>query len=221
MHSSEEHTKAKSATILAVTEGSKSEEATTVKAGWWGRHTSVATRLALAILLVSIVSLIGFLIVAVDGSGRDAEDHMHGRLVTIAGDRSAELNSYIKSVEAELQALGVSRMIIEGVQDFSGAYGQLAEMDADDLVEEQADLGAYYLDEFVPTLQEIRGGPVDLAEISEGLGSAAVYLQATYIARNPLETGEKRMLSDGQDGSTWTEIHKELHPILRADADRL
>ena len=221
MHSSEEHTEAKSARIFAVTEGSKSDDAKIVKVGWWGRHTSVATRLALAILVVSIVSLLGFVIVAVDGSGHDGEDLLHGRLVTIAGDRSAELNAYINSVEAELQALSVSGMIVDGVQDFSGAYGELAGIDPDDLDEERADLSAYYLDEFVPTLQEIRGGPVDLAEISEGLSSAAVYLQATYIARNPLEIGEKRMLSDGQDGSAWTEIHKELHPILRADADRL
>ena len=221
MPSSQEHTETKSAKIFAVTEGSKSEESTARKAGWWERHTSVATRLAIAILLVSIVSLVGFLVVAVVGSGSDGEDLLHERLTTIAGDRSAELSSYVNRVEAQLQALGVSRMIIDGVQEFSAAYDELAELDLDDLVEERADLSAYYLDEFVPTLQEIRGGPVDLAEVSDGLKSAAVYLQATYIARNPLETGEKRMLGDGMDGSAWTEIHKQLHPILRADADRL
>ena len=181
----------------------------------------MATRLAIAVLFVSILSLVGFLVVAVSGSGGDGQDILHGRLITLAGDRSAEINSYINRVEAELEALGLSRMIIEGVQDFSSAYDELAALDMDDLVDERADLGAYYLDEFVPMLRDIRGGPVDLAAISSGLDSAAVYLQAAYIARNPLAIGEKRMLSDGQDGSAWTELHKELHPILRADVDRL
>ncbi len=207
--------------ISDVTTGTASEKPTGRKGGWWTNHTSVSTRLAIAVLLVSIVSVVGFLVVAVAGSGSDGVELLHDRLITVAGDRAAELTSYLNRVDSELEALGSGRMIIDGVQEFSRAYDELADLNLDDLVDERADLGAFYLDEYVPLLREVRGGPVDLAEVSDGLGSAAVYLQTAYLARNPLAIGEKRMLSDGQDGSAWTEVHKNLHPILRADVDRL
>lgn len=202
-------------------EGTTTRGSTVGKAGWWERHTSVATRLAIAVLAVSIVSLVGFLIVAVAGSGSDGQQLVHDRLITTAGDRAAELNAYVIRVQTELEALAYSGTVIDGVQEFDAAYDELANLDLDDLTEERADLALFYVDEYVPMLQEIRGGSTDLAEISDGLDSAAVYLQTAYIARNPLPIGEKRILSDAQDGSAWTEVHKEYHPILRADADRL
>ena len=63
--------------------------------------------------------------------------------------------------------------------------------------------------------------PVDVLDVSSGLDAAAVYLQAAYIARSPLAIDEKRLLTDAEDGSSWTEVHKELHPLFRASADRL
>ncbi len=204
-----------------MTEGSTNEKLTSGKVGWWARHTSVATRLAVGLLVVSVVSLIGFLVVSVGGSGDDGEKLVQNRLVTAAGDRAAELASYLNGVESTIAALGSSRMFIDGVQDFSSAYGALNALDPDDLSEDQSDLGLFYLDEYVPLLEEVRGEPVDVLEVSASLQSAAVYLQSVYIARNPLEIGEKRLLTDGKDGSAWTEVHKDLHPALRADADRL
>ena len=216
-----EHAKTKNAMVFAVTEESRSKKTTVPKAGWWVNHTSVATRLAISVLAVSIVSLIGFLFVAVAGSGSDGRQLLHDHLATAAGDRAAELNAYVNHVESQLEALGYGRTVIDGVQEFGAAYDELAKLDLDDLTEERADLSVFYVDEYVPILEEVRGGPVDLAKISDGLDSAAVYLQSAYIARNALPIGEKRMLTDAQDGSAWTDVHKRYHAILRGDADRL
>ena len=191
------------------------------KAGWWARHTSVATRLAIGILIVSVVSLVGSVVIAVAGSGSDGEDLLHERLVSVAGSRAAEINAYLQQVEASLAAMGVGRMTIDGVQEFTAAYEELDQLSPDDLEAEQTDLAVFYLDEFVPRLEDVRGVPVDVLELSSGLGAAAIYLQSAYIARSPLSIDEKRLASDAEDGSTWTEVHKELHPILRASADRL
>jgi len=191
------------------------------KVGWWARHTSVATRLAIGILVVSIVSLVGSVIIAVAGSGSDGEDLVHERLTSAAGARSAEVNAYLQQVEASLAAMGVGRTAIDGVQEFTAAYDELEQLSRDELEAERTDLGVFYLDDFVPRLEAVRGVPVDVLELSSGLSSAAVYLQSAYIAQNSLAIDEKRLLTDAEDGSTWTEVHKDLHPILRAAANRL
>lgn len=191
------------------------------KAGWFARHTSVATRLAIGILLVSIVSLVGSVVIAVGGSGSDGEELLHERLTSTAGARAAEIGAYLQHVVSALEAVGSGPMAIEGVQQFAASYNELDRLTLDDLDAERVDLGAFYLDEFVPILEEVRGVPVDVLDISNGLSPGAVYLQAEYIARNPLAIDEKRLLTDAEDGSAWTDVHKQLHPLFRASADRL
>jgi len=115
----------------------------------------------------------------------------------------------------------VGRMAIEGVQDFTAAYEELDQLTLDDLDAERIDLAGFYLDDFIPRLEAVRGVPVDVLEISSGLNPAAQYLQAAYMARSPLAIDEKMLLTDAEDGSTWTEVHTTLHPIMRAAADRL
>ena len=191
------------------------------KVGWWARHTSVATRLAVGILIVSIVSLVGSVIIAVAGSGSDGEDLAHNRLTSAAGERAAEINSYLQQIEASLAAMGVGRAAIDGVQEFAAAYDELDQLSVDELEAERTAIGGFYLDEFVPRLEAVRGVPVDVLDVSSGLAPAAVYLQSAYLADNALPIDDKRLVTDAEDGSAWTEVHKALHPIFRSSADRL
>lgn len=191
------------------------------KVGWWERHTSVATRLAIGILIVSIVSLVGSIIIAVAGSGSEGEDLLHTHLTSVAGAKASEINSYLGQVDSALAAMAAGRMAIEGVQDFAAAYDELDQLTIDDVETEQQDLAGFYFNDFVPRLEAVRGVSVDVLDVASGLNPAAVYLQAAYLARNPLGIDEKALVTDAEDGSTWTEVHKAFHPIVRATADRL
>lgn len=210
-----------------MTEGTTIEESGAADApragrvGWWARHTSVATRLAVGVLVVSIVSLVASVIIAVAGSGTDGEELLHSNLSTVAGARAAEINAYLGSVDSSLEAMGAGRTAIDGVQEFTAAYSELEQLDPDDLKAEQDALATFYLDEFVPRLEEVRGVPVDVLDVSLGLTPAATYLQSAYIADVALPIEDKRLVRDAEDGSAWTEVHKALHPIFRSSADRL
>ena len=209
------------ATLRAVTEGTKRDAEVVERAGWWANHTSVATRLAMAVLFVSITAIIVSVFVASIGAGSEGEDLLHTRLSTLGGEKVAELGFYLEEVVAEVEALGLSPAGIDGVQAFTEGYGELASVTIEDVPEELDTLADFYFDDFVPMLEEVRGEPVDILELTTGLEPAAISLQSTYIAKNPFELGEKRLVTDGEDGSTWTEVHKEYHPTLRSAADQL
>ncbi len=209
------------ANLSAVADDLTNESLTAGKPGWWARHTSVATRLAIGILVVSVTALLGTVVIAIAGAGADGEDLLHLRLATMGVDRADELNSYIRQVRAEFEAMGSSDMLIDGVQEFDSAYQKLAAIDPDDLESARTDLAAFYFDDYLPVLEEVRGEPVDLLEVAGGLRPAALYLQSEYLAGTDLAMDEKKLLTDASDGSEWTEVHKKLHPTLRAATDRL
>ena len=190
-------------------------------AGWWSRHTSVATRLAIAVLVVSVLPVIASVLVTVVTATGDGEEIVISRLEAVHGARVAELRGYFQSVNAAVRMLGSSRMVVQGVQDFTEAQASLNTMDPDELSEERAALAEFYLNEFIPALGDVRGEPVDVLQFDPGGAPATTYLQTKYIAENPLGEGEKYLLTDAGDGSAWTEVHKEIHPTLRATVDRL
>ena len=96
------------------------EPASAKKVGWWARHTSVATRLAIGILVVSIVSLVASVIIAVAGSGSDGEELLHENLSTVAGARAAEVSAYVGSVGSSLEAMGAGRKAAGQMKQYLG-----------------------------------------------------------------------------------------------------
>ena len=129
-----------------MTEGTETEQPATVeqskggKAGWLARHTSVATRLAVGILLVSIVSLVGSVVIAVSGSGTDGENLLHERLSSTAGAREAEISAYLGQVVSALEAMSSGPMAIEGVQQFAASFDELDRLTFDDVDADRLEL---------------------------------------------------------------------------------
>lgn len=185
------------------------------------RRTSVATRLATSALIVSIASLLVAALVSTSGAGDSAQDLLRGRLATIRGEKAAELEGYLRFSQARVAALAASTMTAEALREFGAAYQDLALLGPDDIATETSAVTAFYLDEFIPALEDVRGSPVDVLEIASRLNSAAVYLQAKYIAESPVPADERRIFSDAGDDSVWTEVHKRFHPALREVGDRL
>ena len=183
--------------------------------GWLSHRTSVSTRLATSALIVAIGSLVVAGLVATSGAGADAIGLTRGRLDTLAGAKAAEVEAYFANAGGRVVSLAASQMTIDAIDEFGRAYGVLARMEPDDVAAEVDAQRAYYLDEFIPALEDIRGAPVDPIEFSTGTNAAATYLQAKYIADNPAEEGERHILTNAGDGSEWTEVHQRFHPPLR------
>ncbi len=183
--------------------------------GWLSHKTSVSTRLATSALIVTIGSLVVAGLVATSGAGADAIDLTRGRLDTMAGAKAVEVEAYFANAGGRVASLAASQMTIDAIDEFGRAYGVLARMDLDDVAAEEDAQAAYYLDEFIPALEDIRGAPVDAVEFSTGTNAAATYLQAKYIADSPAEEGERHIVTDAGDDSKWTEVHQRFHPTLR------
>jgi class 3 adenylate cyclase len=187
---------------------------------WLTRNTSVATRLALSVLVISVVSLL----VANEVSLLDVQDSseqlLRERVSTIRGAKANEIEAYIEGAQIKVAELATSATTAASLRAFDDAYSELETLDSNAIAAESTALGAWYLDEFVPALTEVRGETGAALDLVSGGSPAAVYLQSKYIAETPLEIGEKELLTDAQDGSTWTMVHEDFHPGLRETVDR-
>ena len=182
-------------------------------------RTSLATRLAVTVLLVSIASIVVAVFVSVRSIGGTANELVERRITARSNALVDELESFFRSGAANVEVLSGAESTIDAIGEFASAYEELDAIDLATLDAERESLGLFYLDEFVPALADVRGSSVDPITVAPGSDSAAVYLQAVYIAENPLEPGERDLLTDPDDGSAWTEAHRTYHPAFRAQID--
>ena len=189
------------------------------KSTWLSRHTSVATRLAVTVLIVSIVPLLLSVIIALINAGDATDDLVHARLDAYADTSTNELTNYVREIEAGVRTLSSSRTVIEAATEFAAAGDELTVLTAEEVEDDESQLLEYYANVFNPALESVRGESVDVASFAF-TDPGSIYLQSVWIAQNPFDIGEKQLLTDADDGSTWTAVHREFHPDLRAIADR-
>ncbi len=80
------------------------------------------------------------------------------------------------------------------------------------IVPDMAALSARYAEQEKRTV----GVPAGAADRwVKGLDPMAIKLQHLYVSGNPKEIGQKLELDDAGDGSAYSKIHAELHPVFR------
>jgi class 3 adenylate cyclase len=180
------------------------------------KNISVATKIAVAIMLVAVGALVVTLIygaVVRDGLTREA---IEGRAVSASLAKTDELQRYLGSIESSVLQLASSEMTIDAAQRFASTYEELPDLDTVD--EEQRDvLLSIYRDIFVPGVEAARGRPVSAGTLVPATDSA-LYLQTVYASAAIAQGLDPALIDDAGDGSSWSEVHRELHPILRDSA---
>jgi len=180
------------------------------------KGSSVATRLALAVLAVSITSFIITAAVAVTGAQGSGVELVRDRIPALRTAKAGEIEQFFGNQRSAVGQLARSATVIDGVQDFAAASNELAEsLEPSDVTEAHARLDEYYVTEFVPALETARGTQLTPSTFGLNDDLAGIYLQDLYIASNPFEIGDHGLLDDADDGSTWTATHRDLHPRMR------
>ena len=184
------------------------------------RNISVATRLAVAIVVVAILSLVAITIIGLNEGERLTDELVEGRFRATTSAKADEIESYLRTSASQIATFAESRMTVDAARRFTAAYKELTEIDPDDLGSEQEEVLGFYRDQFVPALETVRSQDVKLRDFLP-TGSAAVYLQGNYLAAAAEAEVAPRAIDDAEDGSAWSAVHRELHPAFRDIIDQL
>lgn len=181
-----------------------------------------APRWGLAAKLFAI--LLGLGAVAVLGtaalgyfSARDAlEKAILDQLTNVRQSKARQIETWFRTVRAELRLIASSKMAAEATREFSRAVAELDRAEASPELRQK--VSAWYEKDFLPETAKVLGREPALADYLPVGNAAPFYLQDNYIVHNPNPPTRRKLLDDAGDGSEYSRLHAVYHPLLRAAA---
>jgi len=176
------------------------------------QNVSLATRLALVALLVTLMSLAVTASVGLSRGSDLADEIVDDRLVSLSSSRAGAVEFYVNSVKRELAALAASPSTAASIIELRDA---LYELDAEQTSSVTAGrVTDFYLSVVAPALEAVRGdGNAGIAALIPA-GAAALSLQDSFTVEQETDDGtviSPELIVDPGDGSTYAELHRDAH----------
>jgi class 3 adenylate cyclase len=190
------------------------------------RHSlSIKSLLLLMLLLVSVGSNVVVGVIGYVNGTESLTDAAEDRLIEVRDARAREIVSLFETIENSLLLASRDSAVVDAELAFTDAFGQLESAAiADDAVvaagggaagvltpEQEAQLVAYFTDDFGPALNEAKGEESDASSFIPD-SAAARYLLYHYTVQGGEEASA---VDDAGDGSAWSAAHAEYHDYLR------
>jgi class 3 adenylate cyclase len=179
-------------------------------------NISLATRLSLVALLVTLLSLAVTATVGLVRGAELADDIAEDRLVSVAAARADSVALSLFSIRQQIVAMAASPAMATAIEALGDAYQDLAEQAVDpDRIERVTD---YYLTDVIPQIEETRSGSLGASFLLPD-SRAAIYLQSEYVVpdddddRPPVDPS---LVVDPGDGSDFTAVHRQVHQTVGA-----
>lgn len=186
---------------------------------------SIKSLLLLMLLLVSVGSNVVVGVIGYINGTESLTEAAEDRLTEVRDSRAREILNLFDSIEASLLLASRDSAVVDAELAFSAA---VAELDtaaiADDAVtaaggesspvltpEQEAELVAYFTEDFGPRLNAASGEENDASSFIPESASAR-YLLYHYTVKGGEDASA---VDDAGDGSTWSAAHAEYHDYLR------
>jgi len=134
------------------------------------------------------------------------------RLVSLREEKKLQIENYFKQIEGQASTFSESRMVVDATVQFASAF-QLVESEVADLYgsgEESRLMERYQYQE-----KNTTGAPSNAASLWMPKNKTTQILQSRYIGENSHPIGAKEKLDAASDSSTYSQVHKKYHPIIR------
>lgn len=139
-------------------------------------------------------------------------DRVFSQLTSVRASKAYQIESYFKTIRNHTETLSEDPSITAAMQEFDRAYRQLQTSPIPPTFDRA--IAKYYQNQFLTRLAKVEDG-TPVLESYTPKEAAARYLQYHYIAANPKPVGKKQLLDQPNDGSTYSQIHAQYHPIFR------
>ena len=135
------------------------------------------------------------------------------QLRSITSTKKRNVEYYFDIIRNQIDTFSEDRMILHAMKKFREAFYQYEPLSDDRRQTLQASVKEYYMNEFMPRLQDNIHTDVPVEHYLP-TNDRALILQHAFISSNPHPTGKKSML-DAADGGVYSQVHQTYHPLLR------
>lgn len=174
-------------------------------------NMSLATRLSLVALVVTLVSLAITATVGLARGSSLADGVADDRLVTVADSRATALEANTRAIQFEIAALATSPATRDAITELTSAVRELSPGPVPSSMVD--DLTEFYLSDVLPELEQVRDSRVGASYLVPD-GNSAIYLQNLYTIPSDDGDGARidpELVLDPGDGSAYSSVHPSVH----------
>ena len=175
-------------------------------------------KLVTAFLLVGLVPMTVISIDALMTSDNTITEQVSNQLSSVRTLKANEVQRYFERVRKQMHTLTVNPVVVDAAAKLAQAYKEFindSNLSSAALSRRKESVIGYYETQFGEQFRSINNSNADLKSMHSGLDDTSWALQYEYISNNSNALGEKHLLTDTGDGSTYSQVHKALHPMLR------
>src|SRR5512143_1304971 len=173
-------------------------------------------RFGLAAKLFAILILLGAVAVLITGvlgyiRARDAlETTIFNQLTAARETKAHQIETYFRSIRAEMRLLAASKMVVDAMRGFRGAVDELDRTPVPPEMRQKVE--GWYDTQYMPMVRRLLGADTPVQEFLP-VGTAPYFLQNWYIVDNPQPEARRKLFDDAGDGSAYSKLHALYHPL--------
>ncbi len=177
---------------------------------------SIKSKLLVMLLSVSLGSIALVATLNYMESYKTVQQSVFSHLISLRASRADAIEQYLEAVTDEVEVLADSPNMGVMLGQLSASFQALAEAELEPVA--LSALETFYREQFLPALDAtVEGTPELLSVFPET--NAGRYLQYHYLATNPYPQDNRIQLDDPGDGSDYSRLHDQWHPVLRRIAN--
>lgn len=145
------------------------------------------------------------------------KDAATNQLDSLVAVKKTQVESYFDQIRKQAITFSEDKMVVDAMSEFSDSFAELgAYYDANSPVIEskRRQVDDFYKSQFKRQFQTINSSAVSVAALVPNTASEII-AQQLYIANNDNPLGSKDTLNAANDGSVYSQVHSEYHPIFR------
>lgn len=181
------------------------------------RRMSIANKLFFAFLSLSIIGIVITSVLSFQQSRGSLEKAAFDQLTSVREMKAFQIEDYLKLIANQAVTFSADRMVVDTMRDLKTAFhGLEVDIAPDGKAIREIDLlqQDYYEREFLTRLApNLQNTPVAADYLPKQLNTRL--LQHLYVSSNPYNTGSKDFLDHAGDGSAYSRLHEEVHPVFR------
>ena len=141
------------------------------------------------------------------------------KLTAVREVKRQAIERYFRTINDQILTFSEDRMVVESMRKFRDYFRNVRSENAiapENLDRMRSELANYYTQDFSEEYKEQNGGQAPHAmEFFRQLDDDSMALQYFYIRANKNKLGFKHLLNRAKDASQYSELHAEIHPIIR------
>ncbi|MEE9543647.1 MAG: HAMP domain-containing protein, partial [Thermodesulfobacteriota bacterium] len=181
-------------------------------------HMSLRKKLIILFLLVGIIPMAIALNLGFKSSSKSIKEQTFAQLVSIRESKKSEIENYFKTIENQVITLSENGMVVDAMGNFKRAFHNIEKelvVKGSDLERYKESVSGYYTGQFGRVFSEKSVESVNASALVPDEASSLI-LQYHYISNNENPLGSKDALTKAKDGSTYSKLHSEYHPVFRS-----